>query len=398
MVSSHQRSPIVLTAIFCIARSQAGVCWKRSVMHRIISCLVLLAGTFAGNPSLRGDDSFGTIRLQLERVGDETVKPDSSPRLAVLLVDCSSSMTNAVRSGAVSATNPRRLHAVHDGLRACLEQLAKDFPGIEVRVRFFNERLDCIPQVSVRLGDVSSVESVMKRIPREPKLAPGTHLYESTCKIVDEMLAEHKRRGFGWMFFGVFSDGEDQKSPAPYSVTAHKDRIRALQEAGPGFSTVVWPVGPEAEKLASGGSAYGPTAIVKLGEGIPKPPPPRPRYALVPARDQATDLSLKRLAQHGRATVSLEVSGPEDALAALTTSFRLNENSPYRLETDRAGRFASGPVTVSLDLPAEVNVADGVATTLVIEASAAGELPFSIEGDPAFILTFRDTETPRPEQ
>ncbi len=241
-------------------------------------------------------------------------------------------------------------------------------------------------------------EGPMKRVPREPKLAPGAHLYESTCKIVDEMLAEHKRRGFGWMFFGVFSDGEDQKSPAPYSVTAHEDRIRAFQEAGPGFSTVVWPVGPEAEKLASGGSAYGPTAIVKFGEGIPKPPPPRPRYALVPARDQATDLSFKRLAQHGRATVSLEVSGPEDALAALTTSFRLNDTSPYRLETDRAGRFASGPVTVSLDLPAEVNVADGVATTLVIEASAAGDLPFSIEGDPAFTLTFRDTETPRPEQ
>ena len=367
-------------------------------MHRIMSCLVLLAGTFAGNLALRGDDSFGTIRLQLERVGDETVKPDTSPRLAVLLVDCSSSMTNAVRSGSVSATNPQRLHAVLDGLRACLEQLAKDSPGIEVRVRFFNERLDCIPQVSVRLGDVSSVEAVMKRVPREPKLAPGTHLYESTCKIVDEMLAEHQRRGFGWMFFGVFSDGEDQKSPAPYSVTAHKDRIRAFQEAGPGFSTVVWPVGPEAEKLASGGSAYGPTTIVKLGDAIPKPPPPRPRYALVPAPDQGTDLSFKRLAQHGKATVALDVSGPGDVLAALNTSLRLNEAAPYRLETDKVGRFAAGPVTVSLDLPAEVNVADGVATTLVIEGSAVGDLPFLIEGDPAFTFTFLATKTLRPEQ
>lgn len=373
-------------------------CFRRKLSAiRRSSAAIGLAACLVGVATCTGlaNDSLGVVRLQVQKVGEEAIKPDTSPRLAVFLVDCSSSMENPVRPGTVNDKNPPRRHAVHDGLRKCLEQLAKDSPGIEVRVRFFNERL-LDKKVTCTLDDPAKVNEVMKQIPREFELAPGTHLYDATCTLIEDMLVEHKTRAFGWMFFGLFSDGEDQKSTR-HNVNDHNAAIAKFQKAGPGFVPVVWPVGPEADKLAAGGKAFGPAKILKLDQAIPKPPPPRPTFRLVPAANQSTDLPFKRLATHGPATLSFSVEGPPEVLGVLRTGFRVDARTPYRLETQSGKGFESGPVTVDLDLPDSADVAKGVAVSVTADASALADAPCVIEGNPTFTFTFLSTKTLDPK-
>lgn len=358
-------------------------------------CLAAVALACSGD-SGRADDSLGTIRLRLEKVGQENVKADTAPRLAVLLVDCSGSMTNTIEA---EGRGQKRFQAVLEGLRKCLGTLAEESPGIEVRVRFFATALDCREQVSGRLTDASAVDAMMSRIPRDfykTGDGSGTSLYQSTCMVIDQLLEEHRKRRFGWMLFGIFSDGKDESSRLPFNAALNDQRLVAFQKAGRDtgseFATVVWTVGPEAKRAAAS-KAYGPTTIEEIAGAIPKPPPPRTRYSLVPAADQPTEISFKRLATHGRATLDLEVSGEKEVVSELVAEFGAAAGASHRLTTRKADGFDRGAVAIALELPQDVDVAKGVATTLAINASAADDAAALIEGHPSFHFAFLGTKT-----
>lgn len=391
---------------------------ETSVPRGVLAAMALACAALSGVAESRGDDSLGTIHLRLEKVGEEEVKPDKAPRLAVFLIDCSSSMDNSTGINNLKL-DPRtkRRDAVYTALRMRLSELAGKSPGIQVRIRFFHEQLGGEEetndrkkrwaQISGVVDDETSVTNLMNRIPIDQPsrngpsgvrdvnaftLADGTSLYRSSCTVIDRMLEEHARRGFGWMFFGVYSDGADTVGG---KTSADLDEaLKRFRSAGPGFEGFTWKVGSDATSVDYGTEMK----TGDIGQNIPEPPPPRVRFELRPAADQPIHVDFDRLATPGPHRVSFLVDGPADLRRDLHTAFHLGPDTPFRLQTTDGSGYGDGPVSATLDLPRAADVTKGVAVSLRLAATGPAEAPFSIEGEPEFFFTFKASRTLPPAE
>ena len=348
------------------------------------------------------DESLGEVRLTLTKLPPPP-PAEQKPRVALLLIDCSASMQGGVNGPNAGPTNPQRWMEVRTGLEQTLAQLLAVSPGIEVRLRFFGDRLDCRPPASGKLVQADDVDILMAKVPSEaPKDCGTTSLWESTVRCVEELRRENNRRSFEWWIFGVFSDGEngvDEKRRPPATTTEKErnEQLMAMKSEG-AADPLVWIVGPEATK-AAGKNAYGASIILKLGDSIPIPPKPKTSFTLDLATGQAAGVQIDHAAKAGRHKLLLSLTGELPAGQPLIVTPELNGTSPFRLLTKSVTIQPGRSVPVELELLQDVDRAKGASATLVFRPSSSMKTDtVSVEGEPQTTFTYTADRTLPPDQ
>lgn len=356
-----------------------------------IACSVAIQNAFAADA-----ETLGEVRLTLTKQPPPP-PAERRPRVAVLLIDCSYSMSERDGKG---AQTPQRWDELRMQLQQTLQQLQSVSPGVEVRLRFFATHLDCRPAASATLEKPADVELLMQQaVPKIPPQNGTTALYESAVTCIQELRDENKQRDFEWWFFGVFSDGADgvdtKDRPEPrIKKPQFEAQLNEMVKEGaqrPG----VWTVGADAEKAAKDG-AYGPSKQMK---GPPPVPPQPTRYKLDLASGQPPGVQIDHPAKAGLHKLLVNVGGDVPSGPGLVVSPSVVGGSPFRVLSKDVTVRQGVPAIVELDLSRDVDRTQGASTSFVfrpIAAAAADGVAF--EGEPQVTFTYTADRTLPPDQ
>jgi hypothetical protein len=350
--------------------------------------------------------TLGEVRLALTKL-PAPPPAEQRPRVALFLIDCSSSMRDGVNGPNPGRNNPQRWSEVRNGLTDVLKQLLAKSPGIEVRLRFFGTFLDCLGQgkVTARLTQPSDIDALMAKVPSEVPNKPEcttTALYESTVKCVEELRQEHRQRNFEWWILGIFSDGRNmpdsnRKPEARTTLKEQSEQLNAMVAEG-AAKPVVWTVGPDAAQAAKD-NVYGPSTVQTIGDSIPSPPPKTTSYKLELASGQAPGVQVDHVAKAGPHKLLVSVAGDIPAGTEVVVKPNLGAASPFRILTEKVVLRPGAPAAVDLDLAQDVDRAKGAAANFVFRAVAEKSVaPISIEGEAQVAFTYTADRTLPPEQ
>ena len=369
---------------------------------------ILLALSMAAAVGFAADDAqtLGEVRLALTKLPDPP-PAEQRPRVAVFLIDCSSSMREGINGPNPGRNNPQRWSEVRNGLTDVLKQLLVKSPGIEVRLRFFGTFLDCLGQgqATARLTQPSDIDTLMAKVPSEvpnKSECTTTALYESTVKCVEELRQEHRQRNFEWWILGIFSDGRNmpdsnRKPEARTTLKEQSEQLNAMVAEG-AAKPVVWTVGPDAAQAAKD-NVYGPSTVQKIGDSIPSPPPKTTSYKLELASGQDPGVQIDRVAKAGRHKLLVSVAGDIPAGTDVVVAPNLGAASPFRILSEKVVLRPGAPAAVELDLAQDVDHAKGASVNFVFRASVETKAaPISIEGEPQIAFTYTADRTLRTEQ
>lgn len=283
--------------------------------------------------------------------GDASGRPERAQgrRIAVLLIDRSESM----RRVDPEANGRSRWQLVIENLTRCLDELERTTPGIEVEIRFFDEKLDCVdpmrfilsgnplPDGTTRAREAADMVARLE----VPRLFNGTALHQAVSVVAGGFAERFKQSDYDWGFFVVYSDGKDTSSPSEFGEKKPRSWIDAARRLGDtlarrgGRMTVV-PVGPDALEMVRTGTFEGFEAG-DIADSLPKPPPPPCRVALrLGAGFDGVVTTGRLLRANESIEVKLEVesAGLEgacagaDVFAAADLEVRVSGGSPFRLE------------------------------------------------------------------
>lgn len=304
-------------------------------------------------------------------------------RMAVLLIDRSDSM----RLEDPGAGGISRWQLVLANLARCLDQLERSTPGIEVEIRFFDDKLDCEDPMRFVLsgkplpGGKTRSQEAVEAVTRlgQPPWFSGTALYRSVSIVAKDFSERFAKSNCDWGFFAVYSDGKDANSPAEFKDNGssnYREAVRRLSAtlAPSGGKVTVVPVGPEALKMVQDGifAGFEPGDIAL---SLPKPPPPpcRVELGLAPSFDGVADT--KHLLQAGeKVEVSIRAAlgtmggscAGADVLGATELEVRVADNTPFRVEGSTVLPGAGGTVRC---VPTE-NPENGVVLRLEVSPRA----------------------------
>lgn len=361
--------------------------------------LALCVIAIGSSPPAVAVESLEPVRLVLRQTDAGGVTASNRPRLAVLLIDCSSSMNlgiDANESLPKGPQNPGRWEEMKAGVQKTLDQLLVDSKGIEVRIRFFSSRLDQFRALRERLDGQANVDAIMAELNR---MRPDgtTVLYEATTKVAEEIARDNKSRQYEWILLGVFSDGKDGTSPPPYTSTKRDEAIkRLMDEAGlvnSQFVNLVFKVGPQAT------GNYGAAEITKLGDTIPKPPRRPPSYALELAAGQPSLVDVKQPAKSGGYSLPVVlVEVPKELEpSGMRVVPEIDKDAAFRLASQGLSLAANAPTSVALDLPTGVNVRGGASAVIGFRPAESKD-GFVCTGFPQVRLVFAANETLDPSE
>jgi hypothetical protein len=355
----------------------------------LVACLISLSHCTSANAQGNAN-LLGEARLVLTK--DPPPPPaEQRPRVALLLIDCSFSMHEGVLDRAVGAGNPQRWAEVRKGLRQTLEELQKASPGIDVRLRFFADELDCLEPAQAKLFQPSDVDILMNRVPLHPPEKGSTALFEATVNCVRELRRENADRKFEWWIFGVFSDGKDgvdetrRKRPSNVKQPARDAELTGMQADG-AAEPLVWTVGPDAAKAASQ-RGYGPARVLQIGDSIPVPPKPPVHFTLALASGQSPGWEIDKPAKSGRYTMAISIDGevPEN----LVVVPEIEGQSPFKLLTEKLEFSKGKALSLDVDLPQDVDRSKGAAVNFAFRASNPANSDAVVGGKPKLTITFR---------
>lgn len=334
-------------------------------------------------------DSLGEVQLSLRQTDPGGIAPSSRPRLAVILIDCSSSMTYGVNGDEhlpKGPSNPERWGEMKNGVRSTLEQLLTDSKGIEIRIRFFADALDG----SMIRGTLDGPESVKSLMAELDKRRPEgtTVLYKATSEVCQQIIESNRKNRYEWILFGIFSDGKDGTSPAPHTAITRDAKVAELladaRTLEGQFEYLVFTVGPDAK------GDYGQAQIKKLNERIPKPPQRPASYVLELAADQPKFLEVRQPAKSGKYSLGLSIADENNAIPQRGMKLKagLGTTSPIRLVAQEFVVHRGMPASVMLELPAGTDTAQGLSAEITFEPALDASLPFACSGTPQFRLAF----------
>jgi hypothetical protein len=369
-----------------------------SVFRSVVAlCVVLLPLAWA---STAFGDQVAEVTPAEIRLVPRTVENGPAAvgaRVALLLIDCSSSMKAGVRGPGfpINAANPERWGLVRKAMRSSLEELQRASPGIEVRLEFFAGKYRCSPPVTDRLDGPLAVERVMKSVPETPPDKGSTVLYESVWKVLDGLCKEDEVRDFEWALFVVYSDGADRTSDAQYQKNGKNgfnvavDRFRQKVRGAEALALIV---GAEAEQfLAEGG--FGPLAGASIGTKIPLPPKPQPVFDLrlsKPVPDQPP-------AKPGSYRIPIRFDAPAGAFPT-SVSFSIPGRGPFRLKTPTATVSRDGRTECEVQLDPNENLDAGVSVTVRVEPGNEPAQAARFAGTAEFTVRFAGTGALPPER
>jgi len=366
---------------------------RLKLLPAFFATAILAVACTAGPDSAIANDAqtLGEVRLTLTRQPPPP-PAERRPRVAVLLIDCSYSMSERDGKG---AQTPQRWDELRMQLQQTLQQLQSVSPGVEVRLRFFATRLDCRPAASATLENPADVELLMQQaVPKTPPQNGTTALYESAVTCIQELRLENKQRDFEWWFFGVFSDGADgvdtKDRPEPeIKKPQFEARLNEMVKEGaqpPG----VWTVGADAEKAAKAG-AYGPSKQMK---GPPAVPPQPTRYKLDLASGQPPGIQIDHPAKAGLHRLLVNVGGDVPSGPGLAVSPSVVGGSPFSVLSKDLTVQKGVPAVVELDLSRDVDRTQGASASFVFRPSpAAAADGVAFEGEPQVTFTYTADRT-----
>jgi hypothetical protein len=369
---------------------------------------ILLAVSMAAAFGATADDTqtLGEVRLALTKLPDPP-PAEQRPRVAVFLIDCSSSMRDGINGPNPGRNNPQRWSEVRNGLTDVLKQLLAKSPGIEVRLRFFGTFLDCLGQgqVTAKLTEPSDIDVLMAKVPLEvpnKTECATTALYESTVKCVEQLRQENRQRNFEWWILGVFSDGrnmpdDDRRPKASTTLREQSDQLNAMVAEG-AAKPVVWTVGPEAAKAAKE-NVYGPSEVKKIGEDFPLPPQKTAYYRLELAKQQNPGIQIDHAAKAGRHKLLVSIAGDIPAGTDVVVKPQLGAASPFRILANEVAVRPGSPAAIELELAQDVDRAKGASANFIFcAAPGKSDAPISIEGEPQVAFAFPADRTLPPDQ
>lgn len=359
--------------------------------------MLAVACTFGPDQAIAVDaETLGEVRLTLTKQPPPP-PAERRPRVAVLLIDCSYSMSERDGKG---AQTPQRWDELRMQLQQTLQQLQSVSPGVEVRLRFFATRLDCRPAASATLEKPADVELLMQQaVPKTPPQNGTTALYESAVTCIQELRLENKQRDFEWWFFGVFSDGADgvdtKDRPEPrIKQPEFEAQLNEMVKEGaqqPG----VWTVGADAEKAAKAGK-YGPSKQMK---GPPPVPPQPTRYKLDLASGQPPGVQIDHPAKAGLHKLLVNVGGDVPSGPGLVVSPSVVGGSPFRILSKDLTVRQGVPGVVELELSQDVDRAQGASARFGFRPSPAAAADGVVfEGEPQVTFTYTADRTLPPDQ
>ncbi len=228
--------------------------------------------------SVQAQTALEPWKLEIVRDdADQTGKPNVERRLAVLVVDRSNSMQKQPNGDLLASGKESRWQIVDKEVERILDELVKASPGIELRIYFFDEDVDCLKPLYGVLNNATDADNIFAQFPHEPsREGNATKLYEAITSACKRTLLDCKQAPPEWLFFALFSDGDDNASASEFKDNWLGEMNRVKQTISRTEVFVV-PVGQEADKMLAAG-VFGPMS--KLGAKIPKPPPPRNAYRL----------------------------------------------------------------------------------------------------------------------
>lgn len=338
-------------------------------------------------------EQLGEVNLVLRQTDAGGIEPSNKPRLAVLLIDCSESMTWGIKkvnnqNQTARPGNPPRWEDMKTGLRSTLEQLLDASKGIEVQIRFFSNALDQFPGITTTLDGPASIAKIMKELEEKVHPTGKTVLYDATTKVAREISRAHKTKQYEWILFGIFSDGQDDKS----REFDENDRNKAIDtlKSEAQFENLVFTVGPEAN------GDYGDAIKQPIGGRIPLPRERPPSYVLELAPGQAAYIEAKKPATAG-ATYELGVSLADDkkALAngGMKVTAKLSGTSALLLKSQELVMDGVATATLKLDVRAGADVGKGVSAVIDFAPEPDDKRPFLCSGTAQVRLAFAADET-----
>lgn len=348
---------------------RSAACGLRSRVASLVLALACLSVAVPGLPS-RAYGVPPAIDAPLvwsngsdEGAGDADRDTGRAParRIAVLLIDRSDSM----RGEDPGAGGTSRWQLVLANLARCLDQLERSTPGIEVEIRFFDERLDCEdpmrfvlsgkPLPGGRTRSQEAVEAVTRL--GQPPWFSGTALYQSISIVASDLSDRFAKSNCDWGFFAVYSDGKDTSSSAEFKENGPSSYREAARRLGAtlapsGGKVTVVPVGPEALSMVRDGIFAGFEAG-DIASSLPKPPPPpcRVELGLAPSFDgvvttgrllrsgDSVDVSIRAAASRMEGACAVA-----DVLGATELEVRVADNAPFRIEGSTVLPGAGGTV------------------------------------------------------
>lgn len=363
---------------------------KMTKTHLITFFVTALLVSLCCNNFCCAEEEIPTWKLEI--VPDQVAgAPNSGRRMAILLVDRSLSMGDPWGTG----KGVCRWDKVYSEIKKRLEDLRITSPGIEVRIRFFNNRTDCLPSLSEKLTDENSVSRLFAQFPKVKPDEGGTALYEALWNVCVQTTEENKQKPIEWLYFELFSDGKDEDSNSDF--TNWQGQFKKLKEQLAAIEATVFPVGKEAEQMLKD-KVFG--LLVPIGNKIPTPPAPRVSYKIQNRSDQTSVVSTNILARVGQNyPVPIEINlekVPVNDREALFKAFKIG------VETDLPFKITGSPFEMGLmknvELsPTDDNVTKGAVAVLTLKVDQPSDAPNPapiLRGSENYKISFRPAVAP----
>jgi hypothetical protein len=373
-----------------------GIQWS---LGRLLAAL-LLASVALLSSQVAAQVELPQLKMRLTEIPQQVAAQQQGVRVAELLVDCSSSMGFLQNpQEPASDANTERWGLVRAGLEKCIRELLTASPGVEVRVRFFASRYECLPSIYQTLREASDVERIMAAIPQKQPNKGGTLLFESIFKTSKKLMEEHAARKFEWLGFVVFSDGEDDTSDFRFRKGGRDDFGKAVEQmlaSIPTSEARALIVGVNVVAFANAGG-FGPLGVGQLGAKIPTPPKPVDLFKA--ELDQSSPASPAGVAKPGRYRVPVLVElAQRGALPGAELRVELTAPGAFRLVSTKVECGTDGRCSIDLELPAGADASAGA--VLVLRVTPVSKDPKSARfvGGIDFPITFSASATLPPDQ
>lgn len=359
--------------------------------HLITFCVTaLLLSLFCNNFCLAEEEEIPTWKLEI--VPDQVVgAPNSGRRMAILLVDRSKSMGDPWGTG----KDECRWDKVYSEIKKRLDDLRKTSSGIEVRIRFFSDRTDCLQSLSGILTDENSVSQLFAQFPKVKPDEGGTALYDALWNVCVQTTQENKLQPIEWLYFELFSDGKN----TTFNKTSKEwqEKFKKLKEQLAAIEAQVFPVGAEADQMLKD-NEFG--LLVPIGDKIPTPPAPRVSYKIQNRSEQNSVVSTNILARVGQKyPVPIEINldkVPVNDRGALLKAFEIGVETAFPFQITGSPFQMEPRKNVELSPTNEIVMKGAVAVlTLKVDQPLDAPNPAPIlRGSENYKISFRPAVVP----